>query len=43
MKKPRQANTPRWGVYFLKRMADRFPFTVNAATPEEAMEWATKE
>jgi hypothetical protein len=43
MKKPRDVIQPRWGVYMLKRKAERMPFTVNARTAEEAIERAIKE
>jgi hypothetical protein len=43
MKKPRDVIQPRWGVYLLKRKAERMPFTVTARTPEEAIERAIKE
>jgi hypothetical protein len=43
MKKPRDVIHPRWGVYMLKRKAERFPFTVAGRNPQEAIERAIKE
>jgi hypothetical protein len=43
LKKPREVIQPRWGVYLLKRKAERLPFTVTGRTSEEAIERAIKE
>jgi hypothetical protein len=43
MKKPREVIQPRWGVFLLKRKAERLPFTVTGRTAEEAIERAIKE
>jgi hypothetical protein len=34
---------PRWGVFLLKRKAERLPFTVAARDAKEAMQRAFKE
>ena len=38
MKKPREVIEPRWGVYLLKRKAERLPFTVAGRNAEQAVE-----
>jgi hypothetical protein len=43
MKKPREVIQPRWGVYLLKRKAERLPFTVTARDSEEAIKRAIEE
>ena len=43
MKKPRDVIQPRWGVYLLKRKAERLPFTVTARDSEEAIKRALEE
>jgi hypothetical protein len=43
MKKPREVLQPRWGVYLLKRKAERLPFTVTARDSEEAIKRALEE
>jgi hypothetical protein len=43
MRKPRDVIQPRWGVYLLKRKAERLPFTVTARDAAEAVERAIKE
>jgi hypothetical protein len=43
MKKPRDVLQSRWGVYMLKRKAERMPFTVQARDSEEAIQRAIKE
>ncbi len=43
MKKPRDVIQPRWGVYVLKRKAERLPFTVPGRTSDEAIERAVEE
>ena len=43
MKKPREVIQPRWGVYLLKRKAERLPFTVTGRNSQEAIERAIKE
>jgi hypothetical protein len=43
MKKPREAITPRWGVFILKRKAERLPFTVTGRNSGEAIQRAIKE
>ena len=43
MKKPREVIQPRWGVYVLKRKAERMAFSVNAKDEKEALERAIKE
>jgi hypothetical protein len=43
MKKPRAVIQPRWGVYLLKRKAERLPFTVTARDSEEAIKRALEE
>jgi hypothetical protein len=43
MKKPREVIQPRWGVYLLKRKAERLPFTVTARDSEEAIKRALEE
>jgi Protein of unknown function (DUF1488) len=42
-KKPREVIPPRWGVYILKRKAERLPFSVTAPNAEQAIERAIKE
>jgi hypothetical protein len=43
MRTPREVIQLRWGVYLLKRKAERFPFTVAGRNPQEALERAVKE
>jgi hypothetical protein len=43
MKKPRDVIQPRWGVYILKRKAERLPFSVTGPNAEQAIERAIKE
>jgi hypothetical protein len=43
MKRPREVIAPRWGVYLLKRKAERLPFTVTGRNTQEAIERAVKE
>jgi hypothetical protein len=43
VRRPRDVIQPRWGVYLLKRKAERLPFTVTGRTSEEAIERAIKE
>jgi hypothetical protein len=43
MKKPRDVIQPRWGVYLLKRKAERLPFTVTGRDSEEAIKRAIEE
>jgi hypothetical protein len=43
MKKPRDMIQPRWGVFLLKRKAERLSFTVTDRNSEEAIEHAIKE
>jgi hypothetical protein len=43
MKKPRDVIQPRWGVYLLRKKAERFPFTVAAGNADQAIERAIKE
>jgi hypothetical protein len=43
MKKPREVIQPRWGVYLLKRKAERLPFTVTARDSEAAIKRAIEE
>jgi hypothetical protein len=43
MKKPRDVIQPRWGVYLLRRKAERFPFSVQARDSEEAIKRAIEE
>jgi hypothetical protein len=43
MKKPRDVIQPRWGVFILKRKAERLSFTVAARDAEEAIERAIEE
>jgi hypothetical protein len=43
MKKPRDVIEPRWGVYILKRKAERLSFTVTGRDAEEARARALKE
>jgi hypothetical protein len=43
VKKPRDVIQPRWGVYMLKRKAERLPFTVTGRNSVEAIERAIKE
>jgi hypothetical protein len=38
MKKPREVIQPHWGVYLLKRKAERLPFTVTGRNSAEAIE-----
>ena len=33
MKKPREVIQPRWGVYVLRKKAERLPFTVTGRGP----------
>jgi hypothetical protein len=33
MKKPREVIQPRWGLYILRKKAERLSFTVTAAMP----------
>jgi hypothetical protein len=42
-KKPIEAIRPRWGVYLLKRKAERFPFTVAGRNSEGAIQRAIEE
>jgi hypothetical protein len=43
MKKPRDVIQPRWGVYILRKKAERLSFTVTGRDAEEARERALKE
>ena len=43
MKKQRDVIQPRWGVYLLKRKAERLALTVTAPNAEQAIERAIKE
>jgi hypothetical protein len=38
MKKPRDVIQPRWGVFILKRKAERMPFAVTGRTLRRAIE-----
>jgi hypothetical protein len=40
---PRDVIQPRWGVYLLRKKAERFPFTVAAGNADQAIERAIKE
>ena len=37
------SSNPRWGVFALRKKAERFPFSVQARDSEEAIELAIKE
>jgi hypothetical protein len=43
MKNPRDVIQPRWGVFTLKRKAERLPFSVTGRNSEEAIERAIEE
>ena len=43
MKKPRDVIQPRWGVFALRKKAERFTFSVQARDSEEAIAHAIKE
>jgi hypothetical protein len=43
MRKPREVLLPRWGVYVLRKKAERLPFSVQARDAEQAIERAVKE
>ena len=43
MKKPRDVIQPRWGVFALRKKAERLPVSVQARDSEEAIELAIKE
>jgi len=43
MKKPREVIQPRWGVYVLRKKAERLPFTVTGRDADEARARALQE